>query len=830
MELLAPAGSWDAFIAAINNGADAVYVGGQQYSARYSAANFDDKQMQEAILYAHGRERKVYVTVNTLIDNNEFAPVLDYLYELQKAGADAVILQDMGLLHATRNILPSLRIHASTQMTIHNNGGAVFMLHQGIKRIVLARELSMSEIRTISEEVTGGVELEVFVHGALCYCYSGQCLFSSMIGGRSGNRGRCAQPCRLQYELYRNENKNPKAMLPHQGKYLLSPADLCLIENLPELGEAGVSSLKIEGRMKRAEYVAVVTKAYRQALDQMKDNPGHRPDPSVKDRLLKIFNRNFSTGYFMPGNTEFMSTTWSKNRGVCVGRVLDQKRDMVTRIKLTDAVSLGDGLVIRTDQGKARGCIVKEMRAAGRNVAAASSGDTIEIRVDGPVFSHDLVFKTHDQKLLADAQQTIHAETLARIPVDAEVHLASGQPMQLVIHDDDGNRVEVRTQNQLQKADQHPLNEEILRQKIGRMGNTPLELRNLTLSGDTNLLVPFSDINDARRRAVELLTQQKLLEKQIVTTEPNNYYRVKQSYLLPQLAEAGTQKTLLSVAVSSLDQAQTALQNGADRVYLGLEGLGTHHHLQKSQLNQLWQQSREYAERLIPILPRIQKPNDYNSYRNIIGEGFKSIMISSWADLEWAQLSGLKILGDYSLNIFNRYSLRYLCQQGVTSACLSPELNMTQLAAFEDINKGELIVHGDLIVMQSQYCMLGQAQAPGKKTCSLACRSGTYYIKDAKGYEFPVETDADCRFYIFNSRTLCMVEDLARILTLKPGSIRIEARRVLDTGIGPTVKLYRDALDRIEDGSKPDLRIYQQELRAISNVPFTKGHYYRGVL
>ena len=828
MELLAPAGNWDSFTAAINNGADAVYIGGQQYSARQSAANFDDKQMKEAILYAHLRGRKVYVAVNTLIDNNEFSSVLDYLFELQKAGADAVILQDMGLLNAVRTIMPGLRIHASTQMTIHNQDGAAFMLRQGVQRIVLARELSSEEISAISK-AADGIELEVFVHGALCYSYSGQCLFSSMIGGRSGNRGRCAQPCRLPYELYSYHDKN-KVGLPRQGRYLLSPADLCLIENLPELRAAGVSSLKIEGRMKRAEYVAVVTRAYRQALDILKENPGYRPGPEVKERLLKIFNRNFSTGCFIPGNTEFMSTRWPKNRGVCVGQVLDQTRAMITRIDLIDTVNRGDGIVVGAGQDHACACIIKEMKVAGENVAEASAGDTIEIRLEGQVFPHDQVFKTHDERLLAEAQQTIRGEVAPRIQVDAEVHLAPEQTMRLIIHDQSGNRVEVTTKNQLQEAEQYPLNEEILRQKIGRLGNTPFELRNLTLSGDMNLMVPFSDINDARRRAIELLTQKILLGKQTVPPAPWQYWSGKRSYLLPQPADMRTPKTLLAVAVSSVEQAETALQNGADRVYLGLEGLGTHHHLQKSQLHELLQQSPEYTDRLIPILPRIVKPSEHHSYRKIVEEGFKSIMIASWADLEWAQHSGLNILADYSLNIFNHYTLRYLCQKGIKSVCLSPELNLNQLAGFENLNQVELIAHGDLIIMQSQHCMLGGVQAPGKKTCSLSCRAGSYYIKDSKGYEFPIETDGDCRFYIFNSRTLCMVEDLVRLLALAPASIRIEARRAMNEGLGRTIQIYREARDRIEDGSKPDLRLYQQELKTISNVPFTKGHYYRGVI
>jgi len=828
MELLAPAGNWDSFIAAINNGADAIYLGGQQYSARQSAANFDDKQLREAIEYAHLRDRKVYVTVNTLIDNSEFAEVLDYLYELHNAGVDAVILQDMGLLNAARTVLPSLRIHASTQMTIHNQDGAAFLRGQGIKRIVLARELSLPEITAISQEVKG-MELEIFVHGAHCYCYSGQCLFSSMVGGRSGNRGRCAQPCRLPYELYTRSDKL-KVNLPEQGKYLLSPADLCMIEHLPELQKAGVYSLKIEGRMKRPEYVAVVTKAYRQVLDSLKEDPAFQPEPALKERLLRIFNRNFSSGYLISGNTEFMSTTRPNNRGVYVGRVVDQNREMLTRIKLSDTVSRGDGLVVWVGQGQAPALVIKEMMVGGNNVAEAHSGEIMEIKLEGRVFSNDRVFKTHDEKLLTEAQQSIRADAGSRIAVDAQVHIAAGQALQLALIDRNGNRVEVETKNLAQAADQHPLNEEILRQKIGRLGNTPFELRNLNITGDKDLLVPFSDINDARRRAVEVLMQKILQGKQTDPIDTEVYWTEKNRYLVPPSTGEMMQQPMLTVIVSGIEQVEPALQNGADLVYWDMAELGARRHMGKSQINELLQQNQANADRIIPVLPRINKPGDSYSYRGLIEGSFDSAMIASWADLEWAMQSGLNIQADYSLNIFNRYTLRYLSQLGVSRTCLTPELNMEQLANFGDLHRAELIIHGDLILMQSQYCLLGGMLGGSHKKCSAPCASQHYYIKDSKGYEFPVETDADCRLYIFNSRTLCMIEDLPQIIALEPASLRIEARSLRTEHLGATIRLYRQALDELLKGSKPHLSLYKQELSTINNASFTKGHYYRGVL
>ena len=828
MELLAPAGNWDSLMAALKNGADAVYLGGQHYSARQSAANFDLEQMGEAVAYAHLRHKKIYVTVNTLIDNSEFAMALDYLFSLQECGVDAVIIQDMGLLQAARTALPSLRLHASTQMTIHNQDGAEFLRQQGVKRIVLARELSGTEIAAISSQVPG-VELEVFAHGALCFCYSGQCLFSSMVGGRSGNRGRCAQPCRLPYDLYR-QGAQGRVILPDQGPYLLSPADLCLIEYLPELQAAGVSSLKIEGRMKRAEYVAVVTRAYREVLDRMQAEPDFKPDQAVKDRLLRIFNRNFSSGYFLPDNIQFLSTRRPNNRGVYVGRIEGQDRDLRTRIRLSDTVSLGDGLVVWVGQGKAPALVIKEMTVGGQSVTEARSGETIEVQLEGRVAGNDRVFKTHDEKLLAEAQASIRSDAGSRIPVDAEVYVSAGQPMRLVLKDRRGYQAEAETKTPAQTAEQHPLEKDIVQQKLARLGNTPFELGEVQLFGDSNMLIPFSEINDARRRAVGALIQKILLTRQPPRDESHVFWEGKNRVinLVPAVRRADAPQ--LTVAVSSLEQVEAALSNGADLVYLGMEGIGSRQQLQNNQIQQLLQLNQDQGERIIPLLPRIHKPGELYPYREIAASGFKTAMIASWADLEWGLRSGLKLRVDYTLNVFNGYTLEYLNHRGVKGTCLSPELTMEQLQSFGDLTQTELLVHGELILMQSEYCMLGGVLGGDKKHCMAPCARDSYYIRDSKGYEFPIQTDAACRFYIFNSRTLCMIEDLARIMALGPASIRIEARRLKGAALARTVRLYRQALDEQRDGSRPDLRAYQQELTAIEGSSFTKGHYYRGVL
>ncbi|MGE5606402.1 MAG: peptidase U32 family protein, partial [Bacteroidota bacterium] len=317
MELLAPAGDWDALIAALAGGADAVYLGSKAFSARQYASNFDLERLKLATDLLHLHRKKIYVTVNTLISDTEMPEAINLLGQIYNIGVDAVIIQDLGLINLARKYLPELELHASTQMTVHNLAGALFLKKLGIKRIVLARELTKEEVGAIKRGA--GMEVEVFIHGALCVCYSGQCLMSSMIGGRSGNRGRCAQPCRLEYRLFRGKEE-----IKTKGNFLLSPKDLALAELIPDLERAGVSALKIEGRMKRPEYVYTVVKTYRRLLNRFAESPDqYRIEPVEIRKLSETFNRGFTTGYFGGNrNREIISVSRPNNRGVFIGRII----------------------------------------------------------------------------------------------------------------------------------------------------------------------------------------------------------------------------------------------------------------------------------------------------------------------------------------------------------------------------------------------------------------------------------------------------------------------------------------------------------------------------
>ncbi|NLO20631.1 MAG: U32 family peptidase [Syntrophomonadaceae bacterium] len=828
MELLAPAGNREALHAAIENGADAVYLGGKSFSARQSAANFSDEEIVRALEYAHLKQRKIYVTLNTLIDQEEFRVALDYAWSLYNIGIDALIVQDLGLMKALRQLLPGLRLHASTQMTVHNLEGIKFLEQQGIKRVVLAREMSLQEIQEI-KGAAKDLEIEVFVHGALCLSYSGQCLFSSMVGGRSGNRGRCAQPCRMPYELH-SLDSGKAFHTPDAGPYILSPSDLCLIDYLPELQSIGVNSLKIEGRMKRPEYVAVVTRAYREVLDLTREKDSFRPGPAVRERLLKIFNRSFSSGYFVFDRNKFLSSKRPNNRGVYAGRVTAQDQNLITSVKLSDRIALGDGLEFWVKHGKNPSCTVKNMMVGGVPVTFAQAGEMVELKLDQRVYPHDRVFKTHDEEIIAEAQSTMGRAESNKIRVDVKAVLKAGKPLKLIMRDEKGQEVIEYGQSPAQPAKNQPLDEGLLKDKIDRLGNTPFYLGSFELQADADLIVPFSEINETRRLAVESLKTISLNLNRPSGEEADSFRQGRGRLLALGPGVKNHAKPQLSIALSGLDQAYAAAKNGADIIYLDLAGIGPQPRITTQGLKQIKEYAQSYGCQLIPALPRIQKTSEFQDFKELKTAGFEEILAGNLGSMYWAWNHELKVRADYSMNIFNPYTLGFLQELGVEKACISPELNYNRLKAMPDLSGAELIVHGEVILMTSQYCVLQGLLSSGLGGCTGLCHQDRYAIKDQRGYIFPIATDRYCRFYVFNSRTLCMIDDLDKIMSLGAGGIRIEARRSREEEVVQVITLYRQALEDLVSNSNKQLHAYREELERSASSPFTRGHYYRGVI
>lgn len=558
IELLAPAGSREALVAAVESGADAVYLAGNMFGARAYADNFDEEGMREAIRFAHLRGVHVHVTVNTIMDSRELPELKKYLRFLYEAGADAVLVQDLGAARIVRETVPELPMHASTQMTVHNLDGVRALEALGFSRVVLSREVTLEAVRHICAQAKA--EIEVFVHGALCVCYSGQCLMSSMIGGRSGNRGRCAQPCRLPYTLV--DEKDNDLLGDSAGKYLLSPRDMNTINLLPELLSAGVTSLKIEGRMKRPEYVAVAVGCYRRAVDSYLSGDFAVPEEDSR-ALAQIFNRDFTTAYLeKKQGRNMMSDKRPNNRGLMLGRVQEYhpltEDSGLAVLRLSDGISAGDqvdfwvkvgGRVTATVQDmqlvtgirskntpkNARKNISKDARKKqdrnqaknlAKNVSSlnmqnllpvekAAAGDMVALTVKGRVFPGDRVFKVYDGKLMESAKAMYSTGApVRRFGVGAVVRAAAGQPLVLTLTDEDGHTAEAETEFIGQEAMKRPLTEEILMKQIGRLGTSIFTLTELKAEIFGNVMVPVSELNEVRRKCVEQLENMRLADFQ----------------------------------------------------------------------------------------------------------------------------------------------------------------------------------------------------------------------------------------------------------------------------------------------------------------------------
>ena len=493
-ELLAPAGNREAFEAALAAGADAIYLGAGSFNARRNADNFDIDDLRAACRDAHLRGARVYLTANTLVFPGEMDDALSMVTSAAEAGIDAAIVQDVGLMSVLRRELPELELHASTQMNVRGKRGIEIASRLGCSRVTLARELSIEKIAELAKL---GVDLEVFVHGALCICQSGQCLLSSLIGGRSANRGLCAQPCRLPYRLVDADGRK----LSDEGQYLLSPRDLCGIEMIDRLIEVDVASLKIEGRMKSPEYVSTVTATYREAIDcAWEDVASYEVEPGAKDTLAEAFNRGFTQGYLAGerGN-DMMGYRRPNNRGVAVGRVTGYSAGKVKLAASTD-IAVGDLLEFWTSKGRVTYTVES---------SDTLKGETKYLAVREPVSVGDRVFRVRSAKLAADAQG--RTETGMKIPVSIDVRMRKGEPLEITVHDGAGH--EARALGPIvEEARTKSVTREDVIDHVGRLGATPFACEAWTVELDEGVGIGFSALHKTRTAALEAF-EEALLEE-----------------------------------------------------------------------------------------------------------------------------------------------------------------------------------------------------------------------------------------------------------------------------------------------------------------------------
>lgn len=801
-ELLAPAGSMESLKAAVNNGCDAVYLGGKSFSARQSAGNFSLEELEEACDYCHLRGVKVYVTVNTLYKEKEMADFLAFVGKLYVMGVDALILQDIGAAKAVKEQYPDFMLHASTQMTANSLADVKCWEEMGFSKIVLSRELSVDEIQEVVENAEA--EIETFIHGALCVSYSGQCIMSSMLGGRSGNRGRCAQTCRLPYTLYKGSNKMAEG-------YLLSPKDVQTVTILPQLIEAGIASLKIEGRMKNPEYVAGVTGIYRKYIDLYFENPeGYGVATEDIKALTQLFNRGgFTEGYYTStAGADMMSIERPKTWGLKIGIVDDYipKYNRLT-IRTREALVPGDGIEVWTSRGPHVGTYLSK---------SSKAGEVIAISMEGDIQKNDVVYRTYG-KSLTDALNKTWEKDSRKLPIYGMLRVKLGQPISLQLNDVGGSSVFV-TGEIVKKAENQPILPMKLRQQTEKMGATPFVFENLDIDVDRDIYVSISEVNQLRRDAAEAL------EAAIIKRTKNNAG-------LPVKPEEKQAKPFelhkkVHALVAEMSQLEGVLPiKGIEAIYFELNGKNERY------FDAAIGYCKDKGIKLYAALPKITRQwklaKDAEMIDRILEKDLDGFLIRSAGQLAQVKNSGKKIVVDYTLNVMNEEGVNFWKSQGADEVCLSVESNLEEINQYGD-KDCQMVVYGYLPLMKTQQCPIGNfvGGKEGKLYCS-ECNSGElYFLKDRKDMKFPLDTDCEaCVCTILNSKPMFTLKFYNEILESVTGTVRLDFTKEGGARTNKVAKAYAEMTDNWEKVSDAT-RVLLDEMNERGN---TKGHFFRGV-
>lgn len=749
MELLSPVGSFECLKAAVQNGADSVYFGAGSFNARAFANNFDLDNLKEAIFYAKSRGVKTNLTLNTLIKDEEFNDAFDLAKKAYEYGIDAIIVQDLGLAKCLIDSFPDLAIHASTQMSVHNLDGVLKLQKLGFKRVVLSRELSIDEINYICKH--SDIEIECFIHGALCISYSGQCLFSSLVGGRSGNRGKCAQPCRLPYELFSDSQKI-------NSGYLLSTRDVYGLPFIPKLLNSGVACFKIEGRMKSPEYVATVTRIYRKYIDLAKSNKEYIIDEKDKKDLLQVFNRgNFSSGHL---NNEFNKNLIFKekqnNMGLFLGKVskYNSNKGHIT-LNLKESISIGDTISLENETGT---YTISELMNNNSNLKTANKGQLVTIgRMKGNIHINDNIYKISSKELSSLANESFSKE-YRKVNLACDVLVSANNPIS--IHITSANDLELYNDLDINcsldiipiPAENKPLTEEFVINQLSKTNNTKYTFKQINVNIDNNLFLPKSNstLNELRRIALEQVDNyisNKLIKK-IDNVIVANAYNTKNSSTNKKYS------LLLNKINNSFDY--TNIEN-IDCIYIPFRFFINSKY--KETLSKISQKFNTYI-----YMPTVIR----NNYTNLINNNLNSIIyeyhikgivisnISNFEMLENLDIKDLEIVSNYTLNVYNSLTMNKLFEYGANRITISPELDKNSIQYLANSNYcTETIVYSNTPLMNMNYCLLGESNkcySDCKKMCINS--NSSFYLKDRLGYKFEIVPDnIDTVTTLYNSKT-----------------------------------------------------------------------------
>lgn len=784
IEILSPAGSYESLKAAIAAGADAVYIGGSRFGARAFANNLQEEQLLEAIDYVHLHGKKIYLTINTLLKEQELKNELyDYLLPYYKQGLDAVIVQDIGVLQFVREQFPDLPIHASTQMTVTNLLGAKLLEKQGVERVVTSREMHLKEIEEISKYTS--LEIESFVHGALCYCYSGQCLYSSMLGGRSGNRGQCAQPCRLPYRV--NGAK--------ETQYILSLKDMCTLEYIPELIEAGIHSFKIEGRMKKPEYVALVTAMYRKYTDMYleKGKTGFRVEPKDREMLMDLYNRGGSHGgyYYTRNGREMLSLTRPNHAGVPALKITQQSGKQVSGKALVD---MHKGDVIELPDGIENYTFANDVK----------KGQTVKLvtHKKQAVSAGQILNRTRNEQLLTRVKETI-VERKVKELVKGELYLSTTSPSVLTLS---CQTVKIQVTGECaQEAVNQPMDQGRIEKQLRKTGNTPFEFEELQIKIDGNIFVPMQALNELRRTGLEKLEAEIL-----------SIYRRSEPERKPVYAEEKkeAETTMFCAYVETKEQLKEVLDTDfVESIYVDC-----------NMIKQVWRNNEirliiddvhGAGKKVYLAMPHIFRKDTIQkylqNYTHIFESGWDGVLVRNYESYLFLREQNYQgeILTDHNLYQFNQYAKRFWRQEGAVRSTAPLELNYRELKEV-GVRDSELIIYGYAPMMVSAQCI--------QKTTS-ECRKeqGVLRFKDRYQKEFTAKNQCDyCYNVIYNAAPMILTDQRREIEELQPKALRMNFTIESAKQVRSMLKLYREVF-------------YMKQSEREADIEFTRGHFKRGI-
>ena len=734
IELLAPAGDKSSFIGAINAGANAIYLSMKKFGARSFADNFDIEELISLIKYAHLRDVLVYVTVNTVIYDYEFSSLLEAADVLVKNNVDAFIIQDFGVLEIFSKRYPNTELHASTQMNTLNLDQAKFLKSKGVKRIILARETSLDEIKTIKDNLD--IEIEVFVHGALCISYSGNCYFSSMIGGRSGNRGECAQSCRLPYELYKDSE------LVDETSYLLSAKDLVTIDYIKELISSGISSLKIEGRMRKPEYVVQTVLSYRKAIDSFYENLLFNKNEELA-KLTSVFNRGQTKGFLLSEvPKEIVNTNRPNHIGRSIGKVIDFNQGKVT-VFLSDTLRVNDG--VRFIDDKDYGMSVSRILSKGKTVTTAFPNEKIILDSKEHINVGSEVVKTSDYDL-ENSLSIYLEENYKKVPLKGEIIAFVSKPLKIKAIYGIDNTIEVTSDFIIPPATRKPIDSKSIEEHLDKLGNTPYFWEKLNVKSDDLGFIPIKIINDLRRDVIEKINEARLKRDLRIINSNYNFNIIRTS-----LSE---QKLVCSV--NTKEQFEAAIKSNISEIYIE-EDLDFN--------------TSDYKD--VKIFKRKKRINSYG-----INEEYQDIVISEVGYLS-KNSKEQYIVSDEFLNVNNIHAIHFLHENGVNRVTVSQELNELDIESlannykktYETCPNLEKVVYGRDELMITKYCPIAKTYDTNIG-CNL-CYKNQYYLKDRFGEMYPLINDGNCNIKIMHSKPLVLIDYLDFFLKQGINTLRL---------------------------------------------------------